>query len=214
MQPLAPDFIRALRALTREHDALLIYDEVIALRFGYHGAQGRYGGDPDLTALGKIIGGGYPVGAVAGRADVMESTAKAVSSSGTFTANPVTMAAGLACMQALTETVYGELESLGERMRAGCNRIIDDCDAPMQVCGTGSMLSIYFHRREVTDYRSYFKSPAEVAATARLHRTLLDAGVLIAPTATCFFSTAMNAADEAQFLAAFRLGVEDFVRSV
>jgi len=94
MRPLERDFIEGLRALTRRLGILLIFDEVIAFRFGFSGAQGRFGGAPDLTVLGKIIGGGYPVGAVAGRADVMETTAASVASSGTFTANPVTMRVG------------------------------------------------------------------------------------------------------------------------
>ena len=125
MQPLQSDYIQALREYTSARGILLIYDEVIALRFGFNGAQGRFGGDPDLTALGKIIGGGYPVGGVAGRADVMEQTRQSVSSSGTFTANPVTMVAGLAGMQHLDESAYQGLEALGERMRAQCRATID-----------------------------------------------------------------------------------------
>ena len=189
---------------------LLIYDEVIALRFGFGGAQGRFGGDPDLTALGKIIGGGYPVGAVAGRAEVMEATASAVSSSGTFTANPVTMAAGLACMQHLTRAAYDSLDAMGERLREACTNIIEQHSADMQVCGTGSMLSIYFHRRDVVDYRSYHKSPAELSATDAFHKAMLDNGVLIAPTATCFFSTVVSTDDEAAFLAAFEHAVRSY----
>ena len=211
MQPLQAPYIEALRRLTREHGALLIYDEVIALRFGFAGAQGRFGGDPDLTALGKIIGGGYPVGAVAGRAEIMEATRTSVGSSGTFTANPITMVAGLASMQALDQAAYDNLEQLGARMRSQCDAIIKDHGAPMQVCGVGSMFSIYFHQRVATDYRSYHKSPAEVAATERFHRCMLEHGVLIAPTATCFLSTVLSPADEAQFADAFDHAVRDFV---
>ena len=203
MQPLQPNYVAALRELTQQHDALLIYDEVIALRFGYEGAQGRFGGQPDLTALGKIIGGGYPVGAVAGRADVLEATAKSVSTSGTFTANPVTMSAGLACMQSLTRDAYSFLDDLGERLRTACTDIIEKQNKTMQVCGVGSMFSIYFHQRDASNYRSYFKSPAEAAATTKFHADMLKAGVLIAPTATCFLSTVITPADEALFLEAF-----------
>lgn len=211
MQPLRPEFVRALREHTRDIGALLIYDEVIALRFGYQGAQGRFGGEPDLTALGKIIGGGYPVGAVAGRADVMEATAKAVSSSGTFTANPVTMAAGLAGMQAMTEQRYADLDALGARTLETCRRIIDRHGASMQVSGTGSMVSVYFHTRDVTDYRSYFKTPEENAATSRFHQVMMQHGVFLAPTATCFLSTVMTDQDEALFAEAFDAAVGDFV---
>ncbi|MEM9620742.1 MAG: aspartate aminotransferase family protein [Pseudomonadota bacterium] len=213
MQPLSAEFIKALRQLTRAAGALLIYDEVIALRFGYHGAQGRYGGEPDLTALGKIIGGGYPVGAVAGRAEVMDATAKAVSSSGTFTANPVTMVAGLACMQTMTRAAYAFLDDLGVRLRSACTQLIEKYEVSMQVAGTGSMFSIYFHKRPISDYRSYFKQPAEVAATQRFHQQMLAGGVLIAPTATCFLSTVITAEDETLFLQAFEHAVQDYAKT-
>ena len=213
MRPLQDDYIQALRQLTKQHNALLIYDEVIALRFGFNGAQGRYGGEPDLTAFGKIIGGGYPVGAVAGRSEIMEATRSTVSSSGTFTANPVTMVAGLAGMQALDQAAYDRLEALGERMRSQCEQIIARHSAPMQVSGVGAMFSIYFHQRDAHDYRSYFKSPEENLATERFHRCMLEQGVLIASTATCFLSTVMDAADEAQFAQAFEIAVQDFVQS-
>lgn len=207
MQPLRPEFVAALRELTRKHSALLIYDEVIALRFGYGGAQGTFGGEPDITALGKIIGGGYPVGAVAGRADVLEATAKSVSTSGTFTANPITMSAGLATMASLSQDAYRFLDDLGERVRNACTKVIEKHNKEMQVCGVGSMFSIYFHKRDASTYRSYFKTPAEVAATTKFHATMLEAGVLIAPTATCFLSTVISADDEAMFLRAFERAV-------
>lgn len=210
MQPLQPDYLGALREVTREHGSLLIFDEVIAFRFGYQGAQGIYGGDPDLTALGKIIGGGYPVGAVAGRAEVMDATAKAVGSSGTFTANPVTMAAGLASMQALTAQAFSELDAMGERIRARCRAVIAEHDASMQVSGTGSIFSVYFHKRPVTDYRSYYKHAAEVQATTRFHQIMLEHGVLVAPTATVFLSTAVTQADEDQLVEAFSHAVADY----
>ncbi|MEM7098870.1 MAG: aspartate aminotransferase family protein [Pseudomonadota bacterium] len=213
MQPLQQAYVSALHELTRQHNALLIYDEVIALRFGYGGAQGRFNGQPDLTALGKIIGGGYPIGAVAGRADVMEATAKAVSSSGTFTANPVSMTAGLATMQSLTPKAFEHLDRLGERLRENCTKIINQAGATMQVMGTGSIMSIYFHTRPVTDYRSYYKSPEEQTATAQFHADMLSEGVLMAPTATCFYSTVMDRADEALFLSAFEKAVNKYAAS-
>ena len=214
MQPLQSAYIDALRQLTRQYNALLIYDEVIALRFGYHGAQGRFGGDPDLTAFGKIIGGGYPVGAVGGRAEIMEATRTSVGSSGTFTANPITMVAGLAGMQALDQAAYEHLESMGQRMRQQCQTSIDEAGAPMQVSGIGAMFSIYFHQRNAVDYRSYYKSAAENAATERFHQVMMQQGVLIAPTATCFLSTAVTSADEDQFAQAFKRAVQDFVNSL
>ncbi len=204
MQPLAAEFVAGLRTLTRSLGILLIYDEVIAFRFGYGGAQTRFGGEPDLTALGKIIGGGYPVGAVAGSAEVMEATAKDVGSSGTFTANPVTMRAGHASMNLLTPERFAALDALGERMVSTADGLFAEAGINGQVCGTGSIASIYFHDREVRDYRSYFKQPAETAASDAFHLAMLKRGVLIAPTATCFFSTVVSTADEDRFLNAFR----------
>ncbi len=208
MQPLQADFIAGLRELTRTLGILLIYDEVIAFRFGYGGAQTRFGGDPDLTALGKIIGGGYPVGAVAGSAEVMEATAKDVGSSGTFTGNPITMRAGHAAMSLLSPGSFEALDALGERMIEAGNGLLREAGVTGQVCGTGSIASIYFHDRTVNDYRSYYKRPAEVAANDAFHRAMLEHGVLIAPTATCFFSTAVSAADEDRFLSAFRASLQ------
>ena len=164
-------------------------------------------GEPDLTAFGKIIGGGYPVGAVGGRADVLQATARSVSTSGTFTANPVTMVAGLASMQLLTPQSFDVLDAQGARIRSACNGIIAKAGANMQVCGTGSIFSVYFHRRDVHDYRTYFKSPEETAATAAFHRAMLAERVLLAPTATAFLSTAVEAAEEERLLNAFERAV-------
>ena len=204
MRPLDPDYVAGVRVLTRKLGILLVYDEVIAFRFGYGGAQTRFGGEPDLTALGKIIGGGYPVGAVAGSAEVMEATAKDVGSSGTFTANPITMRAGHASMSLLTHERYDELDALGERMMVAANDLIREAGVDGQVVGTGSIASVYFHDREVRDYRSYYKQPSEVQTSDAFHRAMLDRGVLIAPTATCFFSTVFGGAEEDRFLSAFR----------
>ena len=113
-----------MREVTRAHGIVLIFDEVISFRVGFQGAQGALGVTPDLTTLGKIIGGGFPVGAVAGRADVMavfdptRGGPPAAPHGGTFNANPVTMAAGLAAMRLLTREVYGRLDDLGAKLRA------------------------------------------------------------------------------------------------
>ena len=120
-----PEF---LRAITRDHGIPLIFDEVISFRVGYHGAQGKYGGEPDLTTFGKIMGGGLPVGAVGGRAEIMslldptEGPPK-VLSGGTFSANPLTMVAGLASMYQMMPDVYERLDALGRRLRAESNAI-------------------------------------------------------------------------------------------
>ena len=123
--PATADFLAFLRELTRESGALLVFDEVISFRIGYHGAQGRLGVAPDLTTLGKIIGGGLPVGALGGRADVMAlfdpRREDRIGHGGTFNANPLTMAAGLATLDELTPGRYDELEALAGELEAGVN---------------------------------------------------------------------------------------------
>jgi glutamate-1-semialdehyde 2,1-aminomutase len=124
LMPARTEFLSALREVTAAHGILLIFDEVISFRVGYRGAQGAFGVRPDLTAFGKIIGGGFPVGAVGGRADVMavfdpRGGKPAVPHGGTFNANPVTMAAGLAAMRLLDEPAYARLDELGETLRRG-----------------------------------------------------------------------------------------------
>lgn len=192
LRPLDSDYINMLRNLTRESGSLLIYDEVIALRFGYAGSQGRFGGDPDLTALGKIIGGGYPVGAVAGRAEFMQAFASDAPTSGTFTGNPLTMSAGLKSMQLLDRSTYGKLDDQGDAARTRLTAIIDKHRVPMHVRGTGSMFSIHPHQRAVNSYRDYFRSPEENKIASALHLAMLKRGVLIAPTCAVFMSSVMD----------------------
>ncbi|HET9221861.1 MAG TPA: aspartate aminotransferase family protein, partial [Roseiflexaceae bacterium] len=116
-----PKFLQTLRAITARHGIALIFDEVIAFRLGYHGAQGRYGITPDLTTLGKIIGGGLPVGAVGGREALMACfdprRPGAIGHGGTFNGNPMTMAAGLATLEELTSATYEHLEALGRDLK-------------------------------------------------------------------------------------------------
>ncbi len=123
--PATAGFLAFLRELTRDSGALLVFDEVISFRIGYHGAQGRLGVTPDLTTLGKIIGGGLPVGALGGRADVMAlfdpRRGDRIGHGGTFNANPLTMAAGLATLDELTPGRYDELEALAAELEAGVN---------------------------------------------------------------------------------------------
>ena len=120
LAPADRDYLEALRQVTRDTGALLIFDEVITFRVGYRGAQGVWGIDPDLTTLGKIIGGGFPVGAVGGRKDIMavfdpRNGKPALPHGGTFSANPVTMRAGLAGMELLDEAAFARLDAIGKR---------------------------------------------------------------------------------------------------
>jgi glutamate-1-semialdehyde 2,1-aminomutase len=142
-----PEFLRFLRSFTARHGALLIFDEIIAFRVAPGGAQGRFGVLPDLTALGKIIGGGYPLAAFGGRADVMEifdaRRSGAVSHGGTFNGNPVAAAAGLATLRELTPDAYARLDRLGERLRTRLEAAIARDGLDARVNAVGSLFQVW-----------------------------------------------------------------------
>jgi glutamate-1-semialdehyde 2,1-aminomutase len=142
-----PGFLPFLRAVTERSGALLIFDEIISFRVGPGGAQERFGVRPDLTTLGKIIGGGYPLAAFGGRADVMElfdaRRAGAVSHGGTFNGNPVAAAAGLATLRELTPEAYGRLDGLGERLRSQVADVIEREGLDARVAAVGSLFQVW-----------------------------------------------------------------------
>ena len=139
-------FLETLRAVTTDEGVLLLFDEVISLRLAMGGAQDRHGVTPDMTALGKLIGGGLPVGAFGGRADIMAVTDPMgdmkVALAGTFNANPMTAAAGVAALRLLTPEVYGWIDHLGGLLRAGLSGAVRDRGLPLRVEGGGSLLSL------------------------------------------------------------------------
>ncbi len=212
-EPLDPDYLALLREESRRHGSLLVFDEVIAFRLGFSGAQGRLGIDPDLTALGKIIGGGLPIGAIAGREDVMavfgsEREPAQVPTSGTFTANPVSMVAGEAAMSLLDTAAFDHLEHLGEVVRNGVQEAIDACGVPAQVTGIGSLFALHPHDRPIRDYRSYHRSEHEQDIMSRLHRHLLAERVLLTPSGSGFLASVMRVDDLAPFLRALPSALE------
>jgi len=142
------DYLKGLRKLADDHDALLIFDEVITLRFHEKGYQALTGVKPDLTAIGKPIGGGIPVGAFGGRADVMavfdHTKPEFVSHSGTFTGNALTMTAGLACMENFKQPQIDHINALGDRVRNGIAAAFQKTGVKGSVGGFGSIVYIYF----------------------------------------------------------------------
>ncbi|MBI3977561.1 MAG: aspartate aminotransferase family protein [Chloroflexi bacterium] len=209
----AEGFLDFLRAITRAYGILLIYDEVISFRVGYGGAQGKYGGDPDLTTFGKIMGGGLPVGAVGGRADVMalldptRGGAK-VASGGTFSGNPLTMAAGLAAMEQMTPAAYERLNALGEQLRRGANAAFTAAEEPGQVTGDGSLFRILLTAEPVADYRSSMTGAAPAERMARLHLHLLDEGIVVATNGLGSLSTPMGVAEVDHFVGGLTRALE------
>jgi glutamate-1-semialdehyde 2,1-aminomutase len=194
--PPAPGFLAFLRALTRAHGVLLIYDEVISFRVGYTGASGRYGGDPDLIAFGKIIGGGFPIGATGGTAEVMEvfdpgTRGPRIASGGTYSGNPVSMAAGLAAMAPLDEAAFDRLNAAGERLRARLGEVLRASRVAGQVTGDGSLFRLLLTARPLRSYRDAADPDAE-ARVERLFLHLLDAGVLVNTNGLGCLSTPMG----------------------
>ena len=206
--PAEQEFLAAIRGVTAAHGILLIFDEVISFRIGYQGAQGLFQIRPDITALGKIIGGGFPVGGVGGRADVMavfdpRGGAPAVPHGGTFNANPVTMAAGLETMRLADREQFQRLDDLGAKLRGGIEDCFKHAGLPGRVTGVGSLFRIHGTDRELTDYRSTRLDATESQAFARLVRRLLERGALISPTGLGCVSTPMGDAELEWFLETF-----------
>ena len=177
-------YLEGLRELTSEYGVVLIFDEVMTgFRLARGGAQERYGVVPDMTCLGKIIGGGLPVGAFGGRREVMEQVAPAgpVYQAGTLSGNPLAMAAGLATLRATEEAgFYEKLEELGERWRSGISEAAAEGDLPFQINQIGSMVSIFFTGEPVTDFESAASSDLEAFKDFFWH--LLGRGIYLAPS--------------------------------
>lgn len=207
--PATTEWLHLLRSLCDELGIVLISDEVISFRVAHGGAQQAFGFRADLTALGKIIGGGFPVGAVGGRAEVMAvfdpSRGKpAVPHGGTFNANPVTMVAGRVSMELMTPDVYQRLAALGDRMAAGLERVFGDLGEAAQVTGRASLRRIHFTRAKLTDYRSAYPSEAAKARAKTLYDGLIERGFVIGPTGMIALSTATTDAEIDRLIDAVR----------
>ena len=197
-----PDFLNRLRTVTRELGVLLIFDEVISLRVAPGGAQQMYGVMPDLTTMGKIIGGGLPVAAFGGRADVMALLDPrrngSMAQGGTYNGNPLGMAAGLAAMTELTPDVYEDLNRKGARVAEMLAEVFASHDVPVQVNAVGSMFALHFTDRPVTDYRGV--AAADKKKAREFFLGLVNHGVLIAPRGMGALSTPMAEPDIEQFI--------------
>jgi glutamate-1-semialdehyde 2,1-aminomutase len=195
--PASPDFVRALYKWTRDNGALLVCDEVITFRSNYGGAQEWYDVRPDLTAMGKMIGGGFPVGALAGRQevmDVMNPLAKNVlfPLSGTFSANPITMVAGRVSMELFDRAAVERLNRLADRARAGIAEAIRIADVPACVTGGGSMFRVHMKPAAPQNYRAAFVTEEEAGMTKVLLDHLFDNGIIMINTCSGTLSTPMT----------------------
>ncbi|MBL8670063.1 MAG: aspartate aminotransferase family protein [Alphaproteobacteria bacterium] len=213
MVPATDAYLKALREICTRHGILLVFDEIISFRLGHGGAHRLFGAEPDLVALGKVIGGGLPIGAVAGKAAAMSvfdnrKGKPPLSHSGTFTANPVTMATGLACMELLTPDAYAQLDALGARLRDGANALLLQKGIAGIVTGMGSLFRIHLGKTDVHDYRSQWPSDAQRGQIARLHRFFMASGMLLTPNCSGSLSTPMTEAEIDRFLAVLAEGID------
>lgn len=205
MIPQEDGYLEFLRDLTRKLDILLIFDEVMCFRLGYGGAQGLYGIEPDLTVFGKIIGGGFPVGAFGGRKEIMKvfspQEKSFVPQSGTFNGNPVTMEAGIASLEALTPDVFERINSLGDSLIRGVDLAFERSGIKGMSTGLGSLSNPHFSSERIRDYRGAGRGNLE--AMHLVHLGLLERGINIAQRGETSVSTAVTEKEISSYLTAF-----------
>ena len=213
-----PGYLEAMRELTAKHGIVLIFDEVITgFRLGLAGAQGRLGIKPDLSVFAKGIGGGFPVAAMGGRADIMALVANGtVSMAGTYSANGIAIAAANAALDELnTPGLYEKLDAVSDALRHGLEKVLKDAGLPACVVGIGPLMQVWFAKEEIHNYRD-----AERHADQKIFdvwwRGMLARGVLFHPGAyeNLFVSTAHTREDIAQTLAAAKEVAGELARSV
>ncbi len=195
--PAENEFVSALRDWTNRNNALLIFDEVISFRMSYGGAQDWFDARPDLTTLGKIIGGGFPVGAVAGKDEYMHAMDPGQASiplpySGTFSANPVTMTAGLATMECFDPGSIKLLNELGELTRRELSQAIQRTGKPFCVTGGGSMFRIHPLAKPPSSYRETYQDAGQQSVVRRLVEQLYQHGLMLIKTCSGALSTSIT----------------------
>ncbi len=207
MIPATPEYLMTLRALCTELGIVLIFDEVISLRVAHGGAQESYRVTPDLTAMGKVIGGGLPIGAYGGRADIMSllepqggsdvydprAGGPRLYQGGTFTGSPCSLAAGLVTMRRLTPAVYADLAAKGERLRVGLSEQIERFGLPACVTGCSSLFNIHVGAGRVSTFRD--TRHVDSGRQQALFLGLLSEGFIIAPRGMGALSTATSDSD-------------------
>lgn len=203
--PPADGFLEQLRDMTAKNDILLIFDEVMTgFRVAMGGAQQLYGVKPDITTLGKIIGGGMPIGAVGGRADIMQMLAPAgpVYQAGTLSGNPLAVAAGLTTLNELSSSLYQTLEARAVQLQQGIMKNLDKLSLPFQYQRVGSMACLFFTDKPVRNYDQAMT--CDTKAFARYYHAMLAAGIYLPPSQfeAFFISAAHSPHDIDQTIAA------------
>jgi glutamate-1-semialdehyde 2,1-aminomutase len=181
--PPQPGFLEGIREITEQYGTVLIFDEVMTgFRVDYYSAQGRYNVMPDLTTMGKVIGGGLPVGAFGGKREIMEMIAPVgpVYQAGTLSGNPLAMAAGTATLEAMTPQAYEELEKKGAMLEEGMKQNAEEAGVPHHINRVGSMVCLFFTDEEVTSYEQAKSS--DTGLFASYYKNMLEEGILLAPS--------------------------------
>jgi glutamate-1-semialdehyde 2,1-aminomutase len=204
--PPKPEFLEQLRKLCDAHGVLLVFDEVMTgFRVAKGGAAERFGVTPDLYCMGKVIGGGLPVGAYGGRKDLMDLVAPLgpMYQAGTLSGNPLAMAAGYAALSNLGDAQYELLERLGTRLEAGLKQVSTAAGIPAQVQRVGSMISVFFTENPVNDLDQ--ANETDKALFGRLFHSMLDKGFYLPPSAleAWFFTTSHTDEDIDRTVEAF-----------
>ncbi len=213
--PPKPEFLKGLRELTEKHGTVLIFDEVMTgFRVDYNCAQGYYGVTPDLTTLGKVIGGGLPVGAFAGKREIMEKIAPAgpIYQAGTLSGNPLAMTAGYETLSRLTKESYEYFKKLGDQLEAGFREAAEKYNIPHTVNRAGSMIGFFFTNEDVVDFESAKTSDLELFA--EYFKLMAEEGIFLPPSQFegLFISTAHTEEHIAKTVAAFHKVFEKLAR--
>jgi len=211
--PASNDFINALHKWTRDNKSLLVFDEVITFRTNYSGAQQNYDVDPDLTAMGKVIGGGFPAGALAGSDEVMKvldptEPKVLLPHSGTFSANPITMTAGYAAMKDFDQAAVTKLNDLAIYAKTEITQAIADVGIKACVTGAGSMFRVHLKAQPPKNYREAYVDKAESALITKLLDHLFDNGIMLINTCSATLSTAMSKKEIDHLVCALKDGFE------
>lgn len=194
-------YLQFLRQITSENNIILIFDEVITgFRLAEGGAQEYYGVTPDMVTLGKIIGGGFPMGALSGKKEYMEIIAPSgnVYQAGTFNGNPISVTAGLTTLKQLKHSFYGKMKNKGDYLRQGIQNILDEQNLDFKVAGISSMFQLYFTSRDILNYED-----AKSSDTEKFHyyfRKLLSEGIFIPPSQfECCFISLVHGEEELEY---------------
>ena len=216
LRPADQEFVTAIRDWTTRNGALLVLDEVITFRTEHAGLQSRYGITADLTAMGKMIGGGFPIGAVAGRSDVMDvlnprSKKLLFPHSGTFSANPISITAGLVAMKKFDEPAVDRLNALAKRAIDGIEEAIRETGVTACVTGGGAMFRVHMKAQPPHNFREAYLTPEENKKLLILLDHLFDEGMVMINTCTATLSTAMTEVEIDALVAALKSGFEKLV---